>query len=116
MFFPLLVMFLRSSFAFILYLLVLRAVARDCTSLASLGLPNVTITHAVHLTAGSTFNASADPTCFSPTYQNTVDICRVMGAVTTSPASTVKFEMWLPDTWYGRVLTGGNGGLGGCRF
>ncbi|KAF9648832.1 tannase and feruloyl esterase [Thelephora ganbajun] len=22
--------------------------------------------------------------------------------------------MWLPDTWYGRVLTGGNGGLGGC--
>jgi len=24
--------------------------------------------------------------------------------------------MWLPDTWYGRLLTGGNGGLGGCKL
>jgi len=110
-------MFLQSISLFILHLLVLRVSARtDCTSLRSLSLPNVTITDAFPLTAGSTFPASADPTCFLPTYNNSVPICRVIGSVTTSPTSSVKFEMWLPDTWYGRVLTTGNGALGGCKL
>lgn len=113
---PLFAMFLHPSFVFILSLLFLHVAAWDCTSLASLDLPNVTIADAIYLTVGSTFNTSADPTCFDLTYGNAVDICRVIGSVTTSPTSTVKFEMWLPDTWYGRVLTAGNGGLGGCKF
>ena len=113
---PLFSMFLSSSLVFTLSFLILHIAAWDCTSLTSLSLPNVTITDANHLVAGSTFNASADPTCFMPTYKNTVEICRVVGAVATSPTSTVKFEMWLPETWYGRVLTGGNGGLGGCKY
>jgi hypothetical protein len=111
--FPLLAMFLQPSF--VLVLLALRAAAWNCTSLTSLSLPNVTIVDAIHLPAGSTFTASTDPTCFISTYGNTVNICRVSGAVATSPTSTVKFEMWLPDIWYGRVLTAGNAALGGCK-
>ena len=105
----------QSSLFLILYLLVLRVAAWDCTALRSLELSNVTIKNAVHLSAGTTFNASADPTCFLPTYNNTVALCRVSGIVNTSSTSSVEFEMWLPDTWYGRVLTVGNGGLGGCK-
>ena len=99
-----------------LYFLVLRVAAWDCTALQSLKLPNASISDTFRVTAGSTFNTSADPTCFQPTYNNTVAICRVIGTATTSSTSSVSFEMWLPDTWYGRVLTGGNGGLGGCKF
>jgi hypothetical protein len=117
MFLALPAMFLQSSFLLILPLFALRVVARvDCASLRSFFLPGVVISNAVHLTAGTTFPASADPTCFTPTFVNSVDICRVTGVITTSPTSSVSFEMWLPDTWYGRVLTTGNGGLGGCKL
>jgi len=105
----------QSSLFLILYLLVLRVAARDCTGLQSLKLSNAAINNAVHLSAGTTFSASADPTCYLPTYNNTVALCRVSGIVNTSSTSSVEFEMWLPDTWYGRVLTVGNGGLGGCK-
>lgn len=108
-------MSLQPSLLLILYLLVLRVAAWDCAALRSLTLPDTSISDAFRVAPGSTFNASADPTCFQPTYNNTVAICRVIGTVATSATSSVSFEMWLPDTWYGRVLTGGNGGLGGCK-
>lgn len=108
-------MSLQPSFFLILYLFALHVAAWDCTALQSLNLPNVSIANAVYLAPGTTFNASADPTCFESTYNNTVAVCRVSGTITTSSTSSVAFEMWLPDTWYGRVLTGGNGGLGGCK-
>ncbi|CAK5263714.1 unnamed protein product [Mycena citricolor] len=42
-------------------------------------------------------------------------LCRVQFAISTSrEGSEVKGEAWLPETWYGRVLGVGNGGLGGC--
>ncbi|GLB45545.1 putative tannase and feruloyl esterase [Lyophyllum shimeji] len=34
--------------------------------------------------------------------------------VNTTSTSSVFAEAWLPDTWYGRFLAVGNGGLGGC--
>ncbi|KAG6877612.1 hypothetical protein C0993_005616 [Termitomyces sp. T159_Od127] len=34
--------------------------------------------------------------------------------INTTSTSAVYAEAWLPDTWYGRYLTVGNGGLGGC--
>lgn len=114
---PSFAMLLQPSFLLILQLLILRvSAAWNCSSLLSLQVPNVTISDAVHLAPGTTFNASADPTCFLPTYNNTAPICRVIGSVNTSSTSSVAFEMWLPDTWYGRVLTGGNGGLTGCKL
>jgi len=111
-------MLLQPSLLFILHLFVLRVVAwgGSCSSLLSFNYPNLVITGATHLTAGTNFTASADPTCFLPTYINSVDVCRVAGVVNTSSTSSVTFEMWLPDTWYGRVLTAGNGGLGGCKL
>ena len=110
-------MLLQSSLLVFLHLLVLRAAAQDgCTSLLSLNLPNVTITNATRVASGTNFTASADPTCFVPTWVNSVNICRVIGVATTSPTSSVDFEMWLPDTWYGRVMTAGNAGLGGCML
>jgi len=111
-------MLLQPISLLILHLLVLRvsSAPTNCTSLTSLTLPDVTITDAYQLDAGTTFSTSVDPTCFQPTYSNSVAICRVLGEVTTSPTSSVKFEMWLPDTWYRRVLTVGNGGLAGCKL
>jgi len=111
-----LAMVIQSSLFLILHLLVLRVAARDCAGLRSLEHPNVSITDAVPLAPGTTFNTSADLTCFQPTYNNTVAICRVSGVANTSSTSSITFEMWLPDTWYGRVLTVGNGGLGGCKY
>jgi len=108
-------MSLQSSLFLILYLLVLRVAALDCSALRSLVLPNATITDAVHLAAATTFNASEDATCIINTYSNTVALCRIRGTANTSSTSSVDFEMWLPDTWYGRVLTAGNAGLGGCK-
>lgn len=108
-------MVLQPSLFLILHLLVLRTAAQNCAGLRSLKQPNVSITDAVPLIPGTTFDASADPTCVQPTYNNTVAICRVRGEVNTSSTSSITFEMWLPDTWYGRVLTVGNGALGGCK-
>jgi hypothetical protein len=46
-----------------------------------------------------------------------VDICRIYGIIWTSPSSSVRFEVWLPnvDHWHGRFLTTGNGGMNGCE-
>ena len=116
-FLALLAMLLQSSLLVFLHLLVLRVAAQgDCTLLLSLSLPNATVTNATRVVAGTNFTASADPTCFVPTWVNSVSICRVNGVVTTSPTSSVEFEMWLPDTWYGRILTAGNVGFGGCML
>ncbi|SPO00288.1 related to feruloyl esterase B precursor [Cephalotrichum gorgonifer] len=42
------------------------------------------------------------------------DFCRVGITTTTGSTSAVTSEVWLPSDWTGRVLTVGNGGLGGC--
>ena len=79
------------------HLFVLRVGAKgNRTSLRSLNLPNVTISDAAYVTAGTNFTTSADPTYFLSTFVN-----RVTGVVTTLPTSSVKFEVWLLDTWYG---------------
>ena len=93
-----------------------REVRDPCTSLPFVtSFPNTTITSAVRYAAGAGITTGADPTCFTPSQPNSVDICRVNGVIATSPTSSVDFEMWLPDVWYGRFLATGNGGLGGCE-
>ena len=88
-----------------------------CASLSSvISIPDTTITSAARYPAGSRVITGADPTCFTPLQHNSVDMCRVTGVITTSPTSSVDFDMWLPDVWYGRFLVTGNGGLGGCKF
>ena len=84
-----------------------------CSGLTSLSLENTTILSASYVTAGS--NISTPGSCQSSAI-STVDVCRVYGVVNTTSDSAVKFEIWLPDIWYGRFLGVGNGGLGGCKF
>ena len=87
-----------------------------CTSLSSVdSIPDAIITSAAHYPAGARIITGTDPTCFTPFQQNSADMCRVTGIIITSQASSVDFEIWLPDVWYGRFLVSGNGGLGGCK-
>ena len=110
-------MLLSPSFLSILQFPIFPTVQDKCTSLSSVtSISNTTITSAARYPAGFNITTAADPTCFTPFQQNSVDICRVNGVIKTSPTSSVDFEMWLPDIWYGRFLVTGNGGLGGCKF
>lgn len=84
-----------------------------CSGLGFLSLTNTTILAAHHLVAGS--NITTSGSCQSSAITS-VDICRVYGVINTTSDSAVKFELWLPDAWYGRFLGVGNGGLGGCKF
>ncbi|KAM0789566.1 hypothetical protein ACM66B_000376 [Microbotryomycetes sp. NB124-2] len=40
-------------------------------------------------------------------------MCRFAANITTSPTSRVKFELWMPLTWKGRLAFVGNGGMNG---
>ena len=64
--------------------------ADACKSLASASLPDVDIGEAV---------ASNDP----------VAHCKVTGAI----GSKIKFSVWLPDSWNGKFVMGGQGGFAG---
>jgi hypothetical protein len=82
-----------------------------CTNLLSLTLENTTVLSASYVSAGSSFST---PGSCQTTASSDADICRVYAMVNTTSDSSLKLEIWLPDTWYGRTLTVGNGGLGGC--
>ncbi|KAJ6526898.1 tannase and feruloyl esterase-domain-containing protein [Mycena vulgaris] len=50
----------------------------------------------------------------APTNVTAAPPCRVYFVINTTDTSVVHAEAWLPDTWYGRFLGLGNGGLNGC--
>ncbi|KAJ7031945.1 tannase and feruloyl esterase [Mycena alexandri] len=49
----------------------------------------------------------------APTNVSTLGSCQSSAPVTAAPLCCVYFA-WLPDTWFGRFLGLGNGGLNGC--
>ncbi|KAI1272237.1 feruloyl esterase B [Xylaria sp. FL0933] len=55
-----------------------------------------------------------DPSCNRASQIVSVDLCRVALSVPTSQRSGFNYELWLPETWNGRTLATGNGGLDGC--
>ncbi|KAI0465928.1 feruloyl esterase B [Xylaria cf. heliscus] len=55
-----------------------------------------------------------DPSCGRASQAVAVDLCRVALSVPTSPRSRFTYELWLPESWNGRTLATGNGGLDGC--
>ncbi|KAJ7073308.1 tannase and feruloyl esterase [Mycena belliarum] len=59
-------------------------------------------------------NVTTPGSCQSTAKVEGAPLCRVQFVVNTTSTSSVYGEAWLPDTWYGRFLTTGNGGLGGC--
>ena len=91
-----------------------------CESLASLSLPDTTITVAQTVAAGTlklpttlpdagphggiTFVAGKD----------LPEFCRVVGVAKPSKDSEIKFEVWMPTSnWNGNFMGLGNGGMGG---
>jgi feruloyl esterase len=95
-------------------------ISRDskCTSLAqSLQLPNTTVWFSESVSANTTVSLPDNhPTCNSPSFTASVDMCRVAMLVSTSnsPSSNISVETWLPADWNGRFLSTANGGLAGC--
>jgi Tannase and feruloyl esterase len=82
------------------------ASATTCASLASLSLPNTTITLAQSYTAGQTVTG----TTTAP-----VALCRVAGTVKPTSESNIHFEVWIPTdgSWNGKYQQIGNGGFAG---
>jgi len=103
-------MTLGSSFLVVVSLLASGATGRaaSCESLASLKLPDTTITLAAATPAGT----------FTPPYgaalENVPEFCRVTGRITPTGDSNIYFEVWLPTSgWNGKFLGVGNGGFAG---
>ncbi len=84
------------------------APVRTCESLASLRLPQATITTAEAVTSG-TFSPPADkPLTGLPAF------CRVAGVIRPTSDSQIEIEVWMPAAGWNRKLQGvGNGGFAG---
>ncbi|KAJ6509589.1 tannase and feruloyl esterase [Mycena vulgaris] len=78
----------------------------------SLHLENTTILNVTYVAAPT--NVSTPGVCQSSAPVSTAPLCRVQFIINTTATSAVHAETWLPDTWFGRFLGLGNGGLGGC--
>ncbi|KAK8078223.1 hypothetical protein PG996_004393 [Apiospora saccharicola] len=76
---------------------------------------NATRTELQFVKAGSRIAlADNDPSCGTDGQAVTADLCRIALSIPTSNRSSITYEMWLPETWSGRFLATGNGGIGGC--
>lgn len=91
---------------------------QQCTAFdpASVGIANATVTEHAFIESGTNLSLpDNDASCGSKSQVVPVDLCRVAVQITTSESSGVVAEIWLPESWNGRLLTTGNGGLGGCE-
>jgi feruloyl esterase len=83
------------------------AAAASCASLAGLSLPNVTITAAQSVPAGSL-------TIGSQTFQNLPAFCRITAFATPTAQSHINFEVWMPaSAWNSKFRGEGSGGSAG---
>ena len=90
------------------------AVGASCEGLASLTMPNTTITLAQAVGSG----AFAAPGRVAPTAAQTFKalpaFCRVAATLTPTSDSDIKVEVWLPASgWNGKLQVVGNGGWAG---
>jgi feruloyl esterase len=87
------------------------AMATPCSNLQSLQLPHATITSAVDNISG----VFVVPGTNAPsTLTGLPAFCRVTATLTPSSDSSIKIEVWLPETnWNGRFLGTGGGGFQG---
>jgi feruloyl esterase len=84
------------------------AAAATCAGLAGLALPDTTITAALSVPAG-TYTAPD-----GEVFTNLPAFCRIAATLTPTSDSSIKIEVWMPNSgWNGRYLGTGNGGGGG---
>jgi feruloyl esterase len=108
----------RSTLSALLWMLTLvglaagtkSAAADACSNLATLILPDVTITAAQTIPAGNYTVASGQ------TFNNLPTFCRVAATATPTSQSDINFEVWLPPagTWNGVFRGEGSGGSAGA--
>ena len=84
--------------------------AAACARLASLHLPNATVTSAQAVPGGK----FAPPAGVDGSFADLPAFCRVAMTLTPSRDSDIKAETWLPlSGWNGKLQEVGNGGWGG---
>lgn len=91
---------------------------QTCESLASLKLPNATITMAQPVAAGAfvpppgaAFGPPGTPT---PDFKSLPAFCRVAATIKPTQDSDIKVEVWMPAAeWSGRLLDSGEGAYAG---
>lgn len=84
------------------------AMATPCTNLRSLQLQHTVINSADDNTTGTFVPPGASPITGLPAF------CRVIATLVPSSDSSIKIEVWLPETnWNGRFLGTGGGGFQG---
>src|SRR6201997_4717807 len=87
------------------------AVASQCTNLQSLQLEHTTINSATDNTSGVFVVPNTNP---AQTISGLPAFCRVTATLTPAADSSLKVEIWLPETtWNGRFLGTGGGGFQG---
>ncbi|KAI0416762.1 feruloyl esterase B [Xylaria grammica] len=76
---------------------------------------NATLNRLEYVTAGTNLAfPDNDASCNRASQVVNVDLCRIALLVPTSQRSGFHYELWLPESWNGRTLATGNGGLDGC--
>src|SRR5215471_9959525 len=90
--------------------------AASCESLASLRLPQTTITRAESVGPNGFSRPSLGPKTgrVGRAFATRVPFCRVAATLEPSSDSEIKIEVWLPsEGWNGKFLAVGNGDWGG---
>src|SRR5262249_46673228 len=87
------------------------AMATPCSNLQSVALENTTITSATDNTTGVFVVPNSNP---PQTIAGLPAFCRVAATLTPTSDSSINIEVWLPEnTWNGRFLGTGGGGVQG---
>ena len=95
------------------------AAAASCESLATLSLPNTTIT-AVQLVAAGTYVPPVQPGRGGAAgrgnqFADLPAFCRVAASIKPSGDSDIRMELWMPAAgWNGKFVVPGNGGFAGA--
>jgi hypothetical protein len=106
---------LACSFLLSTFSLAADAPARTCASLKQLTLPNVTITVAEPVAAGTFVPPNLKPDQkVPPLFKAAPAFCRVAATLAPSSDSDIKVEIWMPAAgWNGKFHGVGNGGFAG---
>jgi feruloyl esterase len=88
--------------------------AGSCESIASLSLPNTTITLAESVAAGGFTQPGAGPGGQNNAAKNLPAFCRVAATLKPSADSVINMEVWMPaSNWNGKYQAVGNGAFAG---